>query len=168
MKMSGLAQIVLVLVISACISCGNNGNNVKNERQSQSYKKNDFNNKEFVNNLLDSAIIGKDEKAYSKASTLYFLANSSNDFFYYAFIMALQNNSSEGYFNLYEIIAYSSFHAPNETFKNMHPKIKSFAFYSLLKSHEMGNERAIHEIAAHFDTTRVLPSAESFLKVVFK
>jgi|LSQX01.3.fsa_nt_gb hypothetical protein len=103
-----------------------------------------------------------DFKLYNEASNFFLLRGLFPELYFYAFLMANKYNCPEAYYHLYLIltikIKYNSIVFPAND-----KSIRSYAYYYLLKSYELG-----------FDTTKIIvkdifgdniPESESFMKI---
>jgi hypothetical protein len=115
-----------------------------------------------INELIDSAILIGNEKAYNKIASYYLINDMGEKFFFYAFLMANRHNCSEAFYNVYEIIASSFSEKPQKAIDKMDEKTKKFALFYLLKSYEMGYKRAKYQIDEIFGEGKEIPKSSYY------
>ena len=111
--------------------------------------------KQLKSNVYNEELVAKtintnDTITYHKIANQYLFSHKGKEFFYYALEMAYKNNCSEAYYNIYEIIAWSTPKMPKDALNLMNSKQRNFAIYHLLKSYEMGYDMAKYQIQELF------------------
>jgi hypothetical protein len=123
-----------------------------------------INNKRLVQQLLNSALMYGNEKAYNEVASYYFIEDMEQDFLYYALTMANKYNSSEAYYHVYSIIAKSTPEEANDALQHMDDKSRNFALYYLLRSCELGFEKSKYEIVEIFGKDQAVPNSSFYRK----
>lgn len=121
-------------------------------------------NRKLMHALMDSALEMGNERAYNKVSSYYFLEKREQELFYLTFIMANKYKSAEACYNVYITIAYSTPEQPNVALKKMDSKTRNFALYYLLKSYELGFDRAKFYIVDIFGKNTPFPKSSVYLR----
>lgn len=143
---------ILVTLITLIVSIGCESKKEKNIDIPDQRPSTPLNNKVLINNLLDSAILFGNERAYNEVASYYFIEEQLKPFFYYAFTMANKYNNAEACYDVYSIIIYSeSEQRPKVVLKNLDNRSKNLALYYLVKSYELGEEKAKYEFMILFN-----------------
>lgn len=153
--------IILPILFFAITSCEMKQNKVEELAKKPTTPIDD---KTKIYQLIDSAIIYGNEKAYNEVASYYLIENMGKDFFYYALTMANKYNNAEACFHVYDIIAHSTPKEPKEALELMDLKTKNLALYYLLKSNELGFESAKYQITEIFGKDKSPPKSTHFLQ----
>jgi hypothetical protein len=114
--------------------------------------------------LIDSALMMGDERAYATVSAYYFLEKQEQELFYCAFTMANKYKSPAAHYHVYMIIAYSTPKEAKTALAKMDSKTKNLAMYYLLKSYEMGYDQAKFEVQEFFGKGTAIPKSSLYLQ----
>ncbi len=157
--------VFIILFFIGFISCNMRKNTKQSEKIAMSEKPSTpIDEKRRMHELIDSALLNGNDKAYNEVASYYFIENMESDFFYYAFTMANKNNSAEASYHVYKIIAYSTPKDAKEALDMMDDKTRNFAMYYLLKSYEMGYKNAKYEIDEIFGKDKAIPQSSLYLQ----
>lgn len=147
------------------VSCETNKNETRPGNEEQVVRPTTpIDDRRHVFELIDSALVLGDEKAYNKVSSYYFVANRQREFFYFALTMANEKKSVEAHFHVYSIIAYSTSELPQKALMKMDCKTRNMALYYLLKSYEIGYDRAKYYIEEFFGKDVAIPKSSTYLQ----
>lgn len=157
-----LSFLTLSMFIFSCNISTESSDEFQNQRPSTP-----LNNKVLINNLLDSAILFGNERAYNEVASYYFIEEQLEPFFYYAFTMANKYNSAQACYDVYSIIIYTnSEQRPKIVLQNLDTKTKNLALYYLVKSHELGGERSKYEFIELFNEKTPPHNSKYYLKQI--
>lgn len=149
--------MISVVFLFSCSKKENNKNNIKEPSMSISDKK--------IDSLLSRSINQGDTIAYNEVSSHYFLEGKETDFFYYAMIMANKFNNKDAHYDAYICLLGEeegsylngiSMHNSDETTKNL-------GMYYLIRSYELGNNKAKSELMQIFSDGKI-PNSNFYLK----
>ncbi len=166
---------IYILLFSVNITCctWKNNDRIQSQKKIENQFEDTFisvrpctsiNNKLLMKELIDSAILQGDSKAYNKVASYYLLEDMGKDFFYYAFTMANKYKNEEAAYHVYKILVYEISDEPKIALNLMDTKTKYFALYYLLKSYEMGYESAKYQVDEVFGKNNTIPKSSEYLK----
>jgi hypothetical protein len=121
-----------------------------------------------IDSLKNKALIEGDARAYNEVATYYLVNDVGQDFLYYAIKVANRYNNKEANFHVYSILVKSASAAKPSTLDEIDPYTKNMALYYLLKSYEMGYEKARFEVREIFGERQVVPSSSYYLNLFAK
>jgi len=138
-------QLLIFLLFFVFSSCGYK-NQKKDEKSelSNNISKETYYDKEVRETFkkIREALNVNDTITYNECAAFLELHHFKEDLFFYALQMANKNNYPEAYFHVYTSIAYSTPKDAKEALALMSKKTRNMAIYHLLKSFEMGYDRA--------------------------
>ena len=118
-------------------------------------------NHELMDSLKVRAVLYGDAIAYNELFQDYFIENRDDDILYISMIMADKYNIPSAHHHIYLIWKGIG----NDTgMGGLSKKIKDFALYHLLKSHELGYQDAIYEIEEVFGEGKPIPKSSYFMQ----
>lgn len=111
-----------------------------------------FNNKGLLNKLKKDVLHRGDTICFKKLRDIYYLSGNQDDFLFYSIYMAHDFNYSEGYYCTFEILNRMQLEVKDEN-------IFKLSLYYLIKSYEIGNQKAKNLIPNYFNTGSIPKSA---------
>ncbi|GGD21254.1 hypothetical protein [Flavobacterium orientale] len=148
---------LIVLISLLIISCNKKDNNKTKELTDFLYTSDLQIEKIEKDSLLKRAINNGDSIAYKKISRNFLSSNRASEFYIYSFMMANEHNSAKAFYDLYDIMMFSSDYINQFNRK----KSKEMSIYYLLKSYELNYKAAERDIKDYFDVNNV-PSSKVY------
>lgn len=148
----------LFLLLFSCNKSANKNEPEKIEK-SASYDT-DYNNKELMIKLLDSALIYGDTSSYKKAFKYYVISNHYEEFLYYSIKMSEKHDFSEAYFDTYYLLNVRE----NDTLY----KSNDLANFYLFKAYEKGSSYAKDQVEEMYPDKKSIPKSSDYLNTMSK
>lgn len=118
-----------------------------------------YENKERMKKILDSAIINADTLSYQQAFKDFIVSEHSQEFLYYSIKMAKRNNYSRAYYDTYTIL-----NILDKRNGYLSQSDKNEALFYLLKAYEKGDTNAKHKLNELYTKKNIkIPSLASIL-----
>lgn len=159
----GRSHIVFLFAISF-IGCHGKEKTKQDGLEVASRPTNPINDKKLIRELIDSALLNGNQRAYNTVSTYHFVDRKEQDFFYNALTMANKHNSAIAHYDVFMTFAMSSSYGIQKNIMYLDEKTKNFALYYLLKSHELGYEEAKYQIETVFGKNMPIPKSSIYLQ----